>query len=86
MKIERFLKWIQEQMLNYSDINFTTVKIFIDKFYACLSNNEKIRWHTEILMIREFTSKQLSIDETVHIAKTKNLEHRLIKIKQNEVK
>ena len=85
MKIERFLKWIQEQMLNYPDISFTTVKMFIDKFNSCLSNNERKRWGTEILLIKEFTLKQLSIDETVHLVKTKNLEHQLTKIKQNEV-
>ena len=85
MKIERFLKWIQDQMLNYPDISFITLKMFMDKFNNCLSNNERERWKTEILLIREFTLKQFTIDETVYIAKIKNLKHQLTKIKQNEV-
>lgn len=86
MKIERFLKWIQDQMLNYPDISFKTLKMFMDKFYDCLSTKEKTRWSVEIDMIREFTLKQLTINETVHRIKTKNLEYQLTNIKNNEAK
>lgn len=86
MKIDRFLNWIQDQMLNYPDICFKTLKMFMDKFYACLSTKQQKRWSIEIEMIREFTSKQLTIDETVLIIKTKNLEKELNNIKNNEAK
>ena len=82
MKIQRFLEWIQDQMLTYPDIDFKTVKMFIDKFYNCLSNIEKKRWNISIQMIREFSLKQLSINETVNKIKTKNLEHQLNNIKE----
>lgn len=84
MKIERFLNWIKDQMLNYPNINFETVKMFMDKFNDCLSIKEYQRWSVEIDMIREFTSKQLNIDETVHIIKTNNLVQELNNLKERK--
>ena len=85
MKFERFLNWIKDQMLNYPNISFKTVKMFMNEFNNCLSFQEKMRLKLEIQIINEFVLKQLTIDETVNIIKTKNLEHQLIKIKKNEV-
>ena len=85
MKIEKFLNWIQDKLLNYPDICFITVKMFVDKFDLCLSNKEKERHSLQLQMIREYSLRQISIDTTVQIIKTKNLETQLNEIK-NEVK
>ena len=82
MKIEKFLNWILNKMLNYPDINFCTVKIFIDKFNTCLSKRERERWCLSIQMIKEFTSKQITIDTFVNNAKVKILSKELEKIKE----
>lgn len=81
MKIEKFLNWILDKMLNYPDISFCTVKIFIDKFNSCLSKRERERWCLPIQMIKEFTSKQITIDTFVNNAKVKNLSKELKKLK-----
>lgn len=85
MKIERFLTWIQEKMLNYPNIDFTTIKMFINEFNKCLSKNERERWSLTIQMINELTSKQLTINEIIYREKTKQLDNQLIELK-NEVK
>ena len=84
MKIEKFLKWITEKMLNYPDIHLITLKMFIDKFYDCLSEKEQIRYYTECLLIKEFTLKQISLDTIVHKNIVKNLDNELNNLKNNK--
>jgi len=84
MKIEKFLKWIQDKLLNYPDISFITVKMFSDKFYSCLSNKEKERHSLQIQMIREYTSKQLSVDSFVKKIVIENLTEQLNNMKEND--
>ena len=79
MKIEKFLKWINDKLLNYPDINFPTIKMVIDKFYCCLSTKEQERFNITIQMIKEFCLKQISIDSIVHNIKVDNLENKLNK-------
>ena len=74
MKIERFLTWIMKKLLNYPDIDFRTVKLFTNEFSKCLSNKEQNRWWLTLEMINEFTSKQLTIDESINKIKVNNLE------------
>lgn len=83
MKIEKFLIWIQDKMLNYPDIDFKTIKMFIDKFHCYMSKKEKERWSTMIQMIKEFTSKQISIDSFVHNEKIKHLYNELNELKKD---
>lgn len=85
MKIERFLNWILEKLVNYPDIDFKTVKMFVDKFECYLSKTEKARYRITLQLIREFTSKQISLDSFVSQQITENLETQLNNIK-NEVK
>lgn len=84
MKIEKFLNWILDKMLNYPDISFCTVKIFIDKFNSCLSKRERERWILPIQMIKEFTSKQITIDSFVQDIKIENLSNELNNLKESE--
>ena len=65
MKIERFLNWIQKKLLHYPDIDFRTVKLFTNEFSKCLSDKERNRYWVSIEMITEFTSKQITIDESI---------------------
>jgi hypothetical protein len=83
MKIERFLKWIQDKLLNYPDISFITAKIFIDKFYDCLSDKEKVRYKLQLQTIKEFSLKQISIDSFVKEIVIENLTDELNNIKDD---
>jgi len=71
VKIERFLNWIQDNLLNYPDIDFKTVKMFVQKFNECLSIKERERWSLSIQLINEFSSKQISLDESIKRIKNK---------------
>ncbi len=84
MKIEKFLKWIQDKLLNYPDISFITVKMFTDKFYNCLSDKEKERHVLQLQMIREYTSKQITVDSFVKDIVIENLTEQLNNIKKND--
>lgn len=84
MKIEKFLNWIQDNLLNYPDISFFTVKMFIDKFYDCLSVKEKKRNILHLQMIKEYTLKQISIDSFVKDIVVENLTDQLNNIKEND--
>jgi len=84
MKIEKFLKYIQHTLLNYPDINLITVKLFIQEFYKCLSDKEKIRYKTEYQIINELFLKQMPIDTIVNNIKTNNLETELNNLKNDK--
>jgi len=85
MKIERFLIWIQEKMLNYPDIDAKTLKMFIQEFNKCLSKNERERWWILIQTINEITSKQITIESFILQDNIKKLDDQLNKLKK-EVK
>ena len=84
MKLEKFIKWIQFNLLNYPDISFKTVKMFMDKFEICLSNKERIRWSTQIQIIREFSLIQISLDTFVKNTITENLMNELNNIQKDD--
>jgi len=84
MKIEKFLKYIQHKLLNYPDINFITVKLFIQEFYNCLSEKEQIRYITECQLINEFSLKQISLDTVINKIKVENLEIKLNNLKNDK--
>ena len=84
MKIEKFLKYIQHTLLNYPDINFLTVKLFIQKFHECLSEKEQIRYMNNCQLISEFSLKQISIDTFVNTLKVNNLENELNNLKDDK--
>ena len=82
MKLEKFIKWIQFNLLNYPDISFKTVKMFMDKFEKCLSNRERIRWQTQIQIIREFSLIQITLDTFVKDTIAENLTNELNNLKE----
>lgn len=84
MKLERFFTWIQDQLLNYPDISFPTVKLFIQEFFNCLSEKEKERYKINYRMISEFTLKQITIDYYVKETIIDNLNNELLKIKNDD--
>lgn len=88
MKIERFLKWIQDKLLNYPDISINTVKMFVDKFYSCLSENERERKSIKLIIqiITELTLKQITIDSFVKEIVIENLTEQLNNIKDDNDK
>ena len=88
MKIQKFLDWIQQNLLTYPDIHLATVKMIIDKFNCYLSKSEKDRYWLSIQMIREYTNKQISLTNFVNDVKAENLKTELenLKSKSAEVK
>lgn len=85
MKLEKFIKWIHFNLLNYPDISFKTVKMFVDKFEQCLSEKERIRWKTDIQIIREFSLIQISLDTFVKDTIAENLLNELNNLKESEL-
>jgi len=86
MKIEKFLNWINDKLLNYPDIHFPTVKVFMDKFDSCLSPTENNRYYITINIIKEFSSKQIALNSFINQSKVKVLETELNNLKDKEVK
>lgn len=84
MKIERFLTFILSKMVNYPDISFKTLKMFIDKFECYLSKKEKERYMVQIQLIKEFSLKQISLDSFVEQEKANHLEKQLNTLKGKE--
>jgi len=84
MKIQKFLIWIQDKLLNYPDISFFTVKMFIDKFKKCLSNKEIESNNLRLQIISELSLKQISIDSFVQNIVIENLTDELNNIKEND--
>ena len=83
MKLEKFLTWIQYQLLNFPDISFITVKLFIQEFYNCLSDKEQERYKTNYRMISEFSLQQISIDSFVRDSIIDNLDNELNGLKDD---
>lgn len=82
MKIERFLKWIQNKLINYPDIDFSTVKMFIQEFNKCLSKKERERWQVPIQLIQEFSLKQITINESVKRIKETGLSQAINRVEK----
>ena len=85
MKIERFLDWIQDNLLNYPDIDFATVKMFTDRFSSCLSPLEREKHRLRLQMIDNMTSTQITLDRIVQREKTNILGKELTKLKEKVV-
>jgi len=81
MKIQKFLDWIQQNLLTYPDIDLSTVKRIMDKFGMCLSKSERDRYWLSLEMIKEFTSKQISLTTFSENAKAENLKTELERLK-----
>ena len=84
MKIQKFLTWIQDKLLNYPDISLCTVKLFIQEFFNCLSEKERERWKINLQMINEFSLKQMTIDSYVKEIVIDNLINELNKVKKDD--
>ena len=83
MKLEKFLIWIQDKLLNYPDISITTVQFFINKFYECLSNKERERYKLQVQIIKDITLKQISIDSLLSNHVIDKLDNELIDLKND---
>jgi len=84
MKLEKFLWEIENKLLNYPDINLTTVKLFMDIFDSCLSmkelEREKVKQKLEV--IERLTTKQITIDTIIENEKVKHLNKELQRLKK----
>lgn len=82
LKIQKFLIWIQDNLLNYPDISVITVKMFIDKFNACLSQRERENNKLVLQIISELSLKQISIDTTINNINYDKLQKEYNKLKR----
>lgn len=84
MKLQKFLIWIQETLLNYPDISFSTTKIFIQEFYNCLTDKEKERNRLILQIINEMTLKQISLNSAILNSRINNFDNDLNKLKKDD--
>lgn len=82
LKIQKFLIWIQDNLLNYPDISVITVKMFIDKFNVCLSIKERENNKLILQIISELSLKQISIDTTINNINYDKLQKEYNKLKK----
>lgn len=82
MKIQKFLIWIQDKLLNYPDISISTVKMIVDSFHKCLSEKEVERNNLLLQVISEITLKQITIDTIVQNSKIESFENELNILKE----
>lgn len=68
-------------MLYHPNLDFNTVKMFIDEFINCLSKNEYQRYKLQVQMINIFTNKQISLDKFLLNDNIKNYNKELREIK-----
>ena len=86
MKIQKFLISIQDILLDKPDISIKTIRLIINKFEECLSDTEKTKESTLLLLrvIREIGIKQISIKTVNDKIIVSNLEKELNIIKEIE--
>jgi len=82
MKIQKFLECVEKKLLNYPNIDFPTLKLFIDKFVKCMSKIEFERNSLLIAMINNATTSQITIEEFERRENNKKLNAELIKMKK----
>ncbi len=83
MKVKAFVDFINYTLLHRAELDLTTVKYLMTEFYNCLSKPELKREGTNIQMILNYTSQQLTLNESVIRAKAKNLSKELDKLKNS---
>lgn len=81
MKIERFLKWIEYQVVNRAELDFPTVKLFIREFYSCLSPKEQDRHILTYQSIMSLTKNQITIKDFTERLTNKELDNELKELK-----
>lgn len=83
MKMQKFLNDIQYKLLNRADIQFNTVKEFIELLSKNMSRKEKEKHYTQISMILAISTRQLRIDDMAKIIKIEQYEKEFDQIKKN---
>ena len=73
-KIQKFLNWIKFKLMYMPNIDFKTVKVFVDNYIEHLSNKEYEKFKTDINIIRSFVGQQLTLDSFVKSNTIKKLE------------
>jgi hypothetical protein len=86
MKIETFLKEIQNKILYQPNIDIHTFKIFLEAFEKNLSEKEENRVKDLIFMLKEFIDSQTTITQFAHKLNTKELENELKVLKNGKTK
>lgn len=84
MKIEKFLLLIENNLLNYPDIDLNTIKLYMNMFGKCLSKTERMKFTLYLQVINDIVSKQISLTSFVNEHKTKELESELNILKKGE--
>ncbi len=87
MKIQRFLIFIQDTLLNYPDISISTLRKIVNSFEKCLSNKERENETTMLLfrVIREIGLKQISLKTINNKIITNNLVNELNNLKDEKI-
>ncbi len=86
MKIQRFLIFVQDTLLNYPDISISTIRKIIKKFENCLSNTEAKNKTTSLLLrvINEIGIKQVSLESSINKINYNELQLEYDKMKEGK--
>jgi len=84
MKIKTFMDFIQHTLLHRAKLDLTTLKYLMQEFEKCLTKPELNRIKPQLLMILNYTSQQLTLNQSINKAKAKNLEKQLNNIKDSD--
>ena len=85
MKIKSFLVFIRNTLLHRTELDFPTVSYILRAFYDNMSDAEKEREGKNLELLLKTTTQQITLNQSLTRAKTKNLSAELMKLK-NEVK
>lgn len=86
VKINRFLKKLQNFIFYKHDLDLKTVKKVVQIFYACLSPHEAKKWQVSIDMILTHTISQQSIVDNINQATIDTLVKDLNKLEKELAK
>jgi len=86
MKIKAYLDFIQFTILHRAELDLPTLKYLLNPLYEYLTKAEYNRIKQQLEMILNYTSQQLTLNQSVNKAIAKNLDKKLTKLKNGSDK
>jgi len=81
VKIKAYLDFIQFTILHRAELDLTTLKYLLNPLFEYLTKAEYTRIKQQLEMILNYTSQQLTLNQSVDRAIAKNLYEKLTKLK-----
>jgi len=84
MKIKRYLDFIQFTVLHGAKLDLPTLKYLLNPLFEYLTKAEYNRVKQQLEMILNYTSQQLTLNQSVNKVIAKNLDEKLNEIKKRK--